>query len=66
MCVLLVIAVLVGAIFIFLLAITDFARELSRHSFQSPPDLDSSGDWDVASDEIDGTPGSHSRAVMFE
>ena len=51
--VLLVIAVLVGAIFIFLLAITDLARELSRHSFHSPPDLDSSDDWDVALDEID-------------
>jgi hypothetical protein len=53
--VLLVIAVLVGAIFIILLVLTDLARELSRHSFHSPPDLDSSDDWDVALDEIDNT-----------
>jgi hypothetical protein len=51
--VLLVIAVPVGAIFIILLILTDLAREISRHSLQSPPDLDSSDDWDVALDEID-------------
>jgi hypothetical protein len=50
--VLLVIAVFVGAIFIIPLVLTDLARELSRHSYHSPPDLDS-GDWDVALDAID-------------
>jgi hypothetical protein len=53
--VLLVIAVLVCALFVILLVLTDLAREILRHSFQSPPDLDSSDDWDVALDEIDNT-----------
>ena len=51
--VLLVIAVIVGAIFIIPLVLTDLARELSRHSYHSPPDIDSSDDWDVALDEVD-------------
>jgi hypothetical protein len=48
-----VIAVFVGAIFIIPLVLTDLARELSRNSYHSPPDLDSGDDWDVALDEID-------------
>jgi hypothetical protein len=51
--VLLVIAVFVGAIFIIPLVLTDLARELSRNSYHSPPDLDSGDDRDVALDEID-------------
>jgi hypothetical protein len=52
---LIVIALLVGAAFITLLVLTDLARELSRRSFQAPPDLDDSDDWDIASDESAGT-----------
>jgi hypothetical protein len=51
--VLLLIAVFVGAIFIIPLVLTGLARELSLHSYHSPPDLDSDEDWDVALDEID-------------
>jgi hypothetical protein len=51
--VLLVIAVVVGAIFIIPLVLMDLARQLSRDSYHSPPDLDSGDDWDVALDEID-------------
>jgi hypothetical protein len=50
---LLVIAVFVGAIFVIPLVLADLARELSRHPFHSPPDLDSGDDWDVALDETD-------------
>jgi hypothetical protein len=53
--VLIVIALLVGAAFMILYLLTDLARELSRHSFQAPPDLDSGDDWDVAADEFTGT-----------
>jgi hypothetical protein len=53
--VLLVIAVLVGAIFIILLALADLGQELLRQSCQSPPDLDGSDDWDAALDELDDT-----------
>jgi hypothetical protein len=48
-----VIAVLVGAIFIIPLVLTDLARELSRHSYHSPPDLDGGDDGDDALNEID-------------
>ena len=50
--VLIVIALLVGAAFMILFALADLARDLSRHSFQAPPDLDSSDDWDVEEDEF--------------
>ena len=50
--VLLVIALLVGATFIILFALTDLARELLGHSHQAAPDLDDSDDWDVAADEL--------------
>jgi hypothetical protein len=53
--VLIVIALLVGATLMILFVMADLARELSRHSFQSPPDLDSSDDWDVAADEFSDT-----------
>ena len=53
--VLLVIAVLVGAVFIIPLVLTGLARELSRNSYHSPPNPDSGDDWDVALDEIDNT-----------
>jgi hypothetical protein len=50
--VLIVIALLVGVAFMILFVLTDLARELSRHSFLSPPDLDSSDDWNVEVDEL--------------
>jgi hypothetical protein len=50
--VLIVIALLVGVAFMILFVLTDLARELSRQSFLSPPDLDSSDDWDLAADEL--------------
>ena len=40
--VLMVVALLVGAAFMVLFVLADLARNLSRHSFQAPPDLDSS------------------------
>jgi len=53
-----VIALLVGAVLIFLFVLTDLARDLSRLSYHSPPDLDDSDDWDVAPDEFyDTVPG---------
>jgi hypothetical protein len=53
--VLVVIALLVGAAFVILFVLTDLARELSRLSYHSPPDLDNSDDWDAALDEFDDT-----------
>jgi len=50
--VLIVIALLVGAAFMILFVLADLARELSQHSFQPPPDLDSSDDWNVEVDEF--------------
>jgi hypothetical protein len=49
--VLIVIALLVGVAFVILFVLTDLARELSRHSFLAPPDLEGSGDWYVMADE---------------
>jgi hypothetical protein len=48
--VLIVIAMLAGAAFLFLFVLADLARDLSGHSFHAPPDLDSSDDGDVAAD----------------
>ena len=50
--VLIVVALLVGVAFMILFVLTDLARELSRQSFLSPPDLDSSDDWNLAADEL--------------
>jgi hypothetical protein len=56
--VLIVIALLVGVVFMILFVLTDLARDLSRLSYHSPPDLDDSDDWDVAPDEFyDTVPG---------
>jgi hypothetical protein len=53
-----VIALLVGAVFMILFVLADLARDLSRLSYHSPPDLDDSDDWDVALDEFyDTVPG---------
>jgi hypothetical protein len=52
--VLMVVALLVGAAFMVLFVLADLARNLSRHSFQAPPDLDSSDDWDIEVDEFAG------------
>jgi hypothetical protein len=51
---LIVIAVLVGAIFMILFVLTDLARELSRVAYHSPPDLDGD-DLDIALDGLDET-----------
>jgi hypothetical protein len=53
--VLIVIALLVAAAFVLLLVLADLVRDLSRHSFQAPPDLESGDDWDVAADEFTST-----------
>jgi hypothetical protein len=53
--VLIVMALLVGVAFMVPFVLTDLARELSRHSFLAPPDLDSSDDWDGAADEFTDT-----------
>lgn len=51
---LIMIALLVGAAFMILFALAGLARDLSRQSFQTPPDLDSSEDTDVEADEFAG------------
>jgi hypothetical protein len=53
--VLIVIALLVGAAFVILFVLADLARDLSRHSFQAPPDLDSSGDCDLGDHMPEGS-----------
>jgi hypothetical protein len=53
--VLIVIALLLGLVFLILFVLTDLARGLSRLSNHSPPDPDGSDDWDVALDEFDHT-----------
>jgi hypothetical protein len=56
--VLIVIALLVGVAFMMLFVLADLARDLSRLSYHSPPDLDDSDDWDVTLDEFyDRVPG---------
>jgi hypothetical protein len=45
--VLIAIAVLVGADFMIMFVLMGLARELSRLSYHSPPDLDGSNDLDV-------------------
>jgi hypothetical protein len=52
--VLVVLAVLVGAAFMIVFVLIDLARELSHHSYHSPPDLYSSNDWDVEQNEFEG------------
>ncbi|HWX29753.1 MAG TPA: hypothetical protein VNZ53_20235 [Steroidobacteraceae bacterium] len=53
-----VIALLVGAVFMILFVLANLARDLSRLSYHSPPDLDDSDDWDVTLDEFyDWVPG---------
>ena len=48
--VLMVTALLFGAAFMLLFVLAEFARALLRHSFQAPPDLDDSEDWEIAAD----------------
>jgi hypothetical protein len=50
---LIVVAVLVGAIFMILFVLTDLVRELSRLSSHSAPDLGDSDDGDVTPDRLD-------------
>jgi hypothetical protein len=58
-----VIALLVGAAFMILFVLAHLAREFSRLSFHSPPDLGNSDDWDCAQDDFDDTapPGGFER-----
>lgn len=53
--VVIVIALLVGMVFMILFVLADLARDLLRHSFQASPDLDSGDDWNVAADKFTDT-----------
>jgi hypothetical protein len=61
MYVLIVIALLVGVAFMILFLLTDLARELSRHSFHAPPDLEGSDEWGVTAEEDTDT----ARPVVY-
>jgi hypothetical protein len=51
--VLIVIGLLIAVVFVMMVAVlVDFVCDLSRQSYQVPPDLDSSDDWDVEADEF--------------
>jgi len=52
--VLIVIGLLVAAAFLMVSVLVDLVCDLSRQSYQAPPDLDSSDDWDVEVDELAG------------
>jgi hypothetical protein len=55
--VLVMIALLIAAAFMLLFSLARLARDMARHSFQVPPDLNGIDDWDVAADEFtDATP----------
>jgi hypothetical protein len=67
--VLIVIAMLVGGIFMILFVLADLVRELSHLTHHSSPDPDSSGDWDIAMDGLDNTapaalPGTEQRPAI--
>jgi hypothetical protein len=50
--VLIVIGLLIAAVFMMVAVLVDLVCDLSRQSYQVPPDLDSSDDWDVEVDEF--------------
>lgn len=52
--VLIVIGLLIAALFMMVAVLIDLVCDLSRQSYQAPPDLDSSDDWDVEVDEFAG------------
>jgi hypothetical protein len=47
-----VIGLLIAAAFMMVFVLVHLVGDLSRHSFQTPPDLDRSDDWDVEVDEF--------------
>ena len=50
--VLIVIGLLIAVVFMMVAVLVDLVCDLSRQSYQVPPDLDSSDDWDVEVDEF--------------
>ena len=50
--VLIVIGLLLAAVFMMVAVLFDLLCDLSRQSYQAPPDLDSSDDWDAEVDEF--------------
>jgi hypothetical protein len=50
--VLIVIGLLIAAVLMLVAVLVDLVGDLSRQSYQVPPDLDSSDDWDVEADEF--------------
>jgi hypothetical protein len=50
--VLIVIGLLIAAVLMMVAVLVDLVCDLSRQSYQVPPDLDSSDDWDVEVDEF--------------
>jgi hypothetical protein len=50
--VLIVIGLLIAAVFMMVAVLVDLVCDLSRQSYQVPPDLDSTDDWDVEVDEF--------------
>jgi hypothetical protein len=51
--VLIVIGLFIAATFMIVSVLVDLVCDLLRQSYQAPPDLDSSDDWDVEMDEFD-------------
>jgi hypothetical protein len=49
--VLIVIELIVGLTFMIVFALADLARDLSRHSYPPPLDLDNEDEWHAAADE---------------
>ena len=50
--VLIVIGLLIATVFMMVAVLVDLLCDLSRQSYQAPPDLDSSDDWDVEANEF--------------
>jgi len=50
--VLIVIGLLIAAVLVMVAALVDLVGDLSRQSYQVPPDLEGSGDWDAEVDEF--------------
>jgi hypothetical protein len=46
------IGLLIAAAFVMVSVLVELVCDLSRQSYQAPPDLDSSDDWDVEVDEF--------------
>jgi hypothetical protein len=50
--VLIVIALIVGTTFVIALVLVGLVSDLLGNSYQAPPDLDNSDEWDGAADEL--------------